>query len=400
MPQVLRPNETKDIEDIIRDAAHGGRTLELAGSGSRRAFGRSASCDAVLDLGAFSGITVFEPEELVLTCGAATSMAEIEAALASSNQQMAFEPPDLGPLWGRPVGEGTLGGALSIGLGGSRRVSAGAPRDHFLGFKAVNGHGEAFAAGGRVVKNVTGFDLPKLMAGAFGMLGAMTEVTIKVLPRAEETKTVAFMGLPEAIGLRGLVDAMSGPFQVTAAAFLPQGLADDARTATLLRLESIPQTVAASTVELRELLAPFGGEFRLLDMGASLPLWKAIGAGAWFADSGAPVWRLSIPPSRAAAVGMALTRAGVGRHYYDWGGAAVWVEGTYGIDLGAAAIRRVVRRVAGHGHATLMRAPTGLDENVDPFEPMAPPLAALTHRVKTQFDPRGVLNPGRMYRGI
>jgi glycolate oxidase FAD binding subunit len=400
MRQVLRPTTSREVEHIIRDAATAGRTLELKGRGSRRPLGRACACDAILDLGAFSGITTFEPEELVLTCGPATPIAEIETILAARNQHMAFEPPELGPLWGLPSGQGSLGGVLSTGLGGSRRITAGAPRDHFLGFKAVNGHGEAFAAGGRVVKNVTGYDLPKLMSGAFGTLAALTEVTIKVLPRAEAVQTVAFMGLSETTGLRALIDALGGSFQVTGAAFLPDGLGDDDRTATLLRLESIAETVAAATSELRQTIAPSGVETRLIDAARSASLWKDISGGAFFKGSGAPVWRLSIPPGSAAAVGRSLRRAGVGRHYYDWGGGAVWVEGSFGIDLGAAAIRRVIRTVAGHGHATLMRAPPGMDEDVDPFEPMAPTLWALTRRVKAQFDPGGILNPGRMYRDI
>jgi glycolate oxidase FAD binding subunit len=399
MGEVRRPASTAELADMVRDAAAAGRSLEVLGTGSRRDFGRPVEADAILELGAFSGVMVYEPEELVLTVGAATPMAEIEALLAANSQQLAFEPPDLGPLWGRPAGQGSMGGMLSVGLGGPRRIVAGGPRDHFLGFKGVNGFGEAFAAGGRVVKNVTGYDLPKLFAGAFGTLGALTEVTVKVLPRPEAVQTLAIAGLDEAVGLRALIEAMGGAYQVTGAAHLPAGLADDARAATLLRLESIPATVAAATEELVALLKPLGGEVRELDAPTSAALWRDIGAGVPFIAGDAPVWRLSIPPASAAATGAALRRAGCGGLYYDWGGGAVWVEGA-GEDGGAAAIRTVLREVAGDGHATLLRGSPALRAAAEPFEPMAPVLAALTARVKSQFDPAGVLNPGRMYRGV
>ena len=391
------PGSVAELSEVIREAADAQRRLELVGEGTRRAFGRPVEADAVLDLTAFAGVTVYEPEELVLTAGAGTPMEEIEALLASKGQQLNFEPPDLGPLWGLPAGQGTIGGMLCVGLGGSRRIVAGGPRDHFLGFKAVNGFGEAFAAGGRVVKNVTGYDLPKLVAGAFGTLAALTEVTVKVLPRPEAVQTLAIVGLQEAAGLRALIDAMAGPYQVTGAAYLPNGLADDARPTTLLRLESIPATVAAATEELIALLAPMGGEVRLLDRPTSATLWSDIGAGAPLIGGEAPVWRLSIPPASATGVGEALRRAGCGPLYYDWGGGAVWVEGPAGEDGGSAAIRRAM---PDGGHATLVRGSAELRARADVFEPMAPALAALAQRVKQQFDPAGVFNPGRMYRGV
>ena len=391
------PGSVAELSEVIREAADAKRRLELVGEGTRRGFGRPAEADAVLDLTAFAGVTVYEPEELVLTAGAATPMDEIEALLASKGQQLNFEPPDLGPLWGLPAGQGTLGGMLCVGLGGSRRIVAGGPRDHFLGFKAVNGFGEAFAAGGRVVKNVTGYDLPKLVAGAFGTLAALTEVTVKVMPRPEAVQTLAVVGLEETAGLRALIEAMGGPYQVTGAAFLPNGLADDPRPAALLRLESIPATVAAATEELIALLAPLGGEVRLLDGPTSAVLWRDVGSGAPLIGGEAPVWRLSIPPPSAAGVGDALRRAGCGALYYDWGGGAVWAEGAQAEDGGAAAIRQAMPT---GGHATLVRGSAQLRAAAEVFEPMAPALAALAQRVKQQFDPVGVFNPGRMYRGV
>jgi glycolate oxidase FAD binding subunit len=389
-----RPSAPEELCELVREALSSGTTFEVVGSGSRLGFGRPIHAQARLDLGAFAGIRVYEPHELVLTVGAATPLDEIEALLANEGQRLAFEPPDLGPLWGLPPGQGTIGGALSVGLGGSGRVTAGAPRDHFLGFKAVSGFGEAFAAGGRVVKNVTGYDLPKLMAGSFGTLGLMTEVTIKVLPRPEATTTLAAVGLGEAAAVRAMGEALSGPFQVTAAAHLPADLSGEAPL-TLFRLESVPPSLAAAT---EALAARLGTE--LVALNEAPLVWNGLGAGKPFAGGDAPVWRLSLPPARAAATAEALRRIGCGRLYFDWAGAALWVEGPNTDDVGAAAIRQVLREVAGDGHATLMRAPVAMRASVDPFEPQAAALAALTARVKSQFDPKALFNPGRMYRGV
>ena len=172
------------------------------GHGSKRAIGRPAQTDLTLDLSALSGITLYEPEELVLSAKAATPLAEIEALVAAKGQQLAFEPMDYATLLGGVAGRGTIGGALAANLSGPRRIKAGAARDHFLGFSAVSGRGETFKSGGRVVKNVTGYDLCKLIAGSWGTLAAMTEVTIKVLPAAETEETLLIRGLEPAPGRR------------------------------------------------------------------------------------------------------------------------------------------------------------------------------------------------------
>ncbi|MGZ9073850.1 MAG: FAD-binding protein, partial [Rhodoplanes sp.] len=193
-----KPRNAKEVEELVRWALGEETSLEIVGHGSKRALGRPAQTDATLDLSALAGVTLYEPEELVLSAKAGTPIAEIEALLESRGQALAFEPMDLGPLLGGALGAGTIGGVLAANLGGPRRIKAGAARDHFLGFSAVSGRGETFKAGGRVVKNVTGYDLSKLMAGSFGTLAAMTDVTVKTLPRAETEATVLVLGLDEA----------------------------------------------------------------------------------------------------------------------------------------------------------------------------------------------------------
>src|SRR4051794_13113973 len=184
MTDTLKPRDDKDVEDAVQWALANERALEIVGHGSKRAIGRPAQTDLTLDLSGLSGVTLYEPEELVLSAKAGTPLAEIEQLVASRGQELAFEPMDYGPVLGRPMSRCTLGGALATNLSGPRRIKAGAASDHFLGVRAVSGRAEAFKAGGRVVKNVTGYDLCKLLAGSWGTLAAMTEVTIKVLPRA------------------------------------------------------------------------------------------------------------------------------------------------------------------------------------------------------------------------
>src|SRR6202790_4657209 len=215
MADSLKPRDAKEVEQTIGWALAEGKTLELIGRGTKRAIGRAAQWDATLDLSGLSGVTLYEPEELVLSAKAGTPLAEIEALAAASQQELAFEPMDYGALLGGEAAAGTIGGAIAANLSGPRRIKAGAARDHFLGFSAVSGRGETFKSGGRVVKNVTGYDLCKLLAGSHGTLAVMTDVTIKTLPRAETEETVALLGLDDAAGGRAMVQAMGSACDVS-----------------------------------------------------------------------------------------------------------------------------------------------------------------------------------------
>ncbi len=407
MGEVLKPADAAEVANRVRAAFDAGQTLEIVGSGARRALGHPVNADAILDLSALAGVTLYEPEELVLTVRPATPMTRIAALLAEGRQHLAFEPPDFGPLWGQAPGGGTIGGAIATGFGGPRRPSAGGPRDHLLGFSAVNGFGEPFAAGGRVVKNVTGFDLSKLMAGAFGTLGVITEMTLKVLPAPEAARTLMLPDLSDAAGLAALRAAFASPVAISAAAHLPAdipgripgGALPTGRAATLIRLEGVVPALAASEQALAAVLGLAGGAFGHIEDEPSRALWRAIG-GAWaFATSAAPVWRVCAPPAGTAGLGAALRLAGATGLYYDWGGGALWVEGPRTPDAGAAAIRAALAALAGEGHATLVRAPAGLDPSVARFQPASPGVGRLTARIRAQFDPKGLFNPGRMGPG-
>lgn len=408
MADRITPRDAKDVEDAVQWALSGSKSLDLVGRGSKRALGRPAQSDATLDLSALVGVTLYEPEELVLSAKAGTPLAEIEEVCAAHGQELAFEPIDYGPLLGASPADGTLGGALAGNLAGPRRIKSGAARDHFLGVTAVSGRGETFKSGGRVVKNVTGYDLCKLLAGSWGTLAAMTDVTIKTLPRAETEASVLVLGLDAAAAARAMAAAVGSSFDVSGAAHLPAEVAvrasDDlpvGRSVTALRLEGVAPSVAHRRRALEELLARFGATAELAET-QSRALWRAVRDVLPFAANGPAgarvLWRISTAPLRGPEAGAVIAQAADAEFVYDWAGGLLWAALAAGEDGGAAVVRRAA--AACGGHATLVRAPAAVRAAVPPFEPQEGALAALTKRVKESFDPNGVLNPGRMWAGI
>ncbi len=412
MTQTLRPETVEQVAEAVQTAIIEGRSLELTGGGSKRAFGRPSEADACLDLSALSGIVLYEPEELVLTAKPGTPLAEIDAVLAQRRQYLAFEPADLACLLdgGGAPGfnvRGTLGGAVACNLGGPRRIKAGAARDHMLGFHAVSGRGEPFKAGGRVVKNVTGFDLSKLIAGSFGTLAALTELTVRALPAPEETRTVVVLGLDDAAGVRAMTTALSGAFDVSGAAHLPadiagasslRALASAGGAATLLRLEGTTPSVSFRAAELARDLGDTG-PLITLDSAESITAWREARDVAYFnAHPDRQIWKLSVPPASGAGVLEQILDTLVGHAFYDWGGGLIWLALAPSDDAAEPIVRGAVQ-LAG-GHATLIRAGAEVRGRVPVFQPQPPALAALTRRVKQGFDPGRVLNPGRMYEGV
>ena len=405
MSEPLRPRDPKQVEEAISWALAQAKTLELIGRGSKRAIGRAAQWDATLDLSALTGVTLYEPEELVLSAKAGTPLHEIEALVAEKRQELAFEPMDYAPLLGGDAGATTIGGVIASNLSGPRRIKSGAARDHFLGFSAVSGRGETFKSGGRVVKNVTGYDLCKLMAGSWGTLAAMTDVTIKTLPKAETEQTLLVIGGDAAAAGKIMAAAMASYGDVSAAAHLPIAIAADvaetasARSAvTALRLEGVAPSVTQRRSVLENLLAPFGA-LASLEEAQSRALWRTIRDVTPFAAKGprggADIWRISTAPARGAEIGRALADKAGAEILYDWAGGLVWAALPRSDDARAPLVHATV--AAAGGHATLIRAPAAVRAKVDVFTPEPTPLAALTQRVRKGFDPQGVLNSGRMW---
>jgi glycolate oxidase FAD binding subunit len=410
MSDVLKSRDAKDVEAAVQWALGGARALEIVGQGSKRAVGRPAQTDLTLDLSGLSGVTLYEPEELVLSARAGTPIAEIEALVAASNQQLAFEPVDYGPVLGGLANRGTLGGVLAANISGPRRIKAGAARDHFLGFAAVSGRGESFKSGGRVVKNVTGYDLCKLMAGSWGTLAALTDVTIKTLPRPETEATVVVLGLDDAAAMRAMAAAMGSSCEVSGAAHLPAGIAGSiplgqavaaGRALTLLRLEGVAPSVAHRKALLLAAMKPFG-EVGAVDDTVSRGLWRAVRdvlpLAASRSGAEAPLWRVSTAPTEGAALARLIARECEAQVMYDWAGGLLWVALAPSDDAGAEIVRRAV--TASGGHATLVRASASVRAAVAVFEPPDAALGALSRRIKESFDPKGVLNPGRLWAGV
>ncbi|MGH6968008.1 MAG: 2-hydroxy-acid oxidase, partial [Stellaceae bacterium] len=314
----------------------------------------------------------------------------IERNLAATRQMLAFEPGDWRALLGSTAARQTLGGIVACNLSGPRRIRQGAARDHFLGVAAISGWGEAFKAGGRVVKNVTGYDLCKLLAGSYGTLAVMTEITVKVLPAPEATRTIVLNGLDDARAVAAMTNGLNSSHEVSGAAHLPK---IDGRPRTLLRVEGPVPSVAARSAALREELKPFGS-VEIIGDGESVELWAAVRDARPLATGGRVVWRVSLAPTGAPAF-LGAVRAALDVDYLlDWGGGLVWLAVQGAEDGGAGPIRAAL---GGRGHATLIRAPAALRAAVPAFEPLLPALAALTARVKDGFDPKRILNRGRLY---
>ncbi len=402
--EILKPTDTAQVEEAVRWALGNDKAFDVVGTGSKRVLGRPSQTEMTLDLSALTGVLMYEPDELILSARAGTSLAEIEKLLHDNNQQLDFEPMDYGPLLGQEAGQGTIGGTLAVNLSGPRRIKAGAARDHFLGATVVTGRGETVKSGGRVVKNVTGYDLCKVLAGSWGTLAAMTEVTVKVLPKPETEATVVVEGLDDAQACAAMAAALGSSCDVSAAAHLPDHVASyfdglpKPEAATVLRLEGVAPSVAHRTDMLIKLMQTFGPAVALGDAD-SKAVWRSVRQVAPFATEAArarPLWRISTAPAQAHRLVDLITPAA--QMFYDWGGGLVWVAMPFENEADPGSIRRAVAEIG--GHATLIRAPAALRASLDVFQPQEPALAALSKRVKDSFDPKGVLNPGRMWAGV
>jgi len=406
----LRVRDAADVEAVVRAAIAGEQPLEIIGHGSKRRIGQPMATNAVLDVSALNAVMSYEPNELIITVQAGAPLADVMSLIDSKNQQFAFEPVDTAALLGTPD-RGTVGGMIGAGLAGPRRIKAGGVRDHLLGAHAVSGFGDSFKTGGKVVKNVTGYDLCKLLAGSWGTLAVMTEVTLKVMPRPESERTLVLRGLDDLTANRAMTTALGSPFDVSGAAHLPAstpragpdgldqlGATDEALT--LLRLEGTAASATHRAAALGRMLASFGAVATLEDA-ASAAAWSTVRDARPFAADGplgtSVVWRIVCPPASGGALGQALARETGGAVFYDWGGGLLWAALPPKADAQAALVRQRVEAVGGHG--TLLRASDELRQKVDVFHPQAGGVAALGERVRASFDPKGMLNRGRLTRG-
>ncbi|HUF86218.1 MAG TPA: glycolate oxidase subunit GlcE [Thermohalobaculum sp.] len=387
----LAPGTETELAEAVATAAAAKTPLEIRGGGSRLAIGRPVQAEATLATRGLDGITLYEPGALTLVVQAGTRLAQVEETLAAEGQRLPFEPMDHRFLLGTE-GEPTVGGMVATAASGPRRVQAGACRDAMLGVRFVNGRGEVIRNGGRVMKNVTGYDLVKLMAGSHGTLGVLTEVAFKVLPAPERALTLVIEGLEDARAVEAMACAMTSPFEVTGAAHLPPE-SDGVAARTLLRIEGMAGQADYRAEQVAQRLAGFGPAERL-EGAEHEAVWLGIRDVRQFAGRPGAVWRLALKPSDAPKAVAAVRAALDCEALYDWAGGRVWVLTRDAGDAGAAAIRAQTARLG--GHATLIRASAATRAAVEVFEPEPEAVARFSRGLRARFDPAGILNPGRM----
>ncbi len=403
MSERYAPTNADQVRELIAWAVDEQTPLEIVGRASLRSLGNPMAELPTLDLSALSGVGLYEPGELVLTAAPATPIAEIESLLADNQQRLAFEPMDMGLVLGGPADAGSLGGVICCNLAGPRRISAGAARDHILGVKGVSGRGENFKSGGRVVKNVTGYDMSKLVTGAYGTLGALTEITVKVLPIPEKAWTVLVFGLDDATAIKALAQAAGSHHEVSGLAHLPQAaaarsgvkyVAGAGAAVTAVRLEGPGPSVEYRARALTEELKSFG-EIEELHSQNSAGLWREIRDVRLIAETDV-LWRLSVAPSHGPLVVADIRQrlGGAVEVTYDWQGGLIWLALGDSPDAGEQAVRGAVDAVG--GHAMLIRASAAARQAVPAFHPQSATLTALSARVREALDPHGLFNPGRM----
>ena len=397
---VIEIRDVHDLAEALREAsANGkdGRTCGITGAGSKKKLGRHAPATQRLSMHKLTGVTLYEPEELVLSARAGTPLREIERLLETHRQQLAFEPMDYGSIYGAPARTATIGGTIAVNASGPRRIKAGAARDHLLGFHAVTGRGDIVKSGGRVMKNVTGFDLSKLVCGSYGTLAALTEVTLKVLPKPETELSLLILGLDEATSLALLRRAAGTPFEVSGFAMAPGGTIPGVDVnAAALRIEGPKISVSARRDALLESIVDPSTRVMNLQDAHSQSFWTTIRDAEPVARPAGHIWRLSVAPSNAFDVVESIRKNGapLRAHFYDWAGGLIWLALAPTPNASAPAVRGAVDAVG--GHATLVRAEEDVRARIDVFHPQPPALAALTQRVKDAFDPAHVLERGRM----
>jgi glycolate oxidase FAD binding subunit len=370
---MLSPATETELSEIVAGAKG---PLRVVGGGTRP-IGRPIAGE-VLTVAALSGIELYEPGALTIVARAGTPLAEVEAALAAEGQRLPFEPMDHRALLGTG-GEPTIGGVVAANVAGPRRIQAGAARDSLIGVRFVDGSGTIVKNGGRVMKNVTGYDLVKLMAGSWGTLGVLSEVAFKVLPAPEAAASLSLEGLSPLQAVEAMATALGSPFEVSGAAHLP------GEGRTMLRFEGFAASVAYRAGRLSELMAPFGAVTVEEDGARVAEIWRGIRDVSGFAGRAGDVWRISVTPSDGPEI---AARTG-GEAMFDWGGGLIWALVPEGTDLRA-------RLGAFAGHATLIRASEETRARIAPFQPEPAPLAKLSRGLREKFDPRGVLNPGLM----
>ena len=407
----MKPTSHREVLDILKWANSEQKPLTIFGHGTKVNLGKITDTKNILHLSAISGIEMYDPSELVITVKAGTLVSEVANTLDQNNQYLSFEPPDFGLLLDATQNSGTIGGLISCNLSGPRRIKSGAARDHFLGFVGISGRGEEFKSGGKVVKNVTGFDLSKLIAGSFGTLGVMTEITLRALPKPEKTRTLIIQWPTNTSfgesSINSMVDAMCSVNEISGAAFLPSKASRFSKIdlvsspncdITAIRIEGSLLSVSHRSNTLKNLLKKYGIIEELHSKNSAI-LWQEIRDVSLIEkETKDLLWKISCPPSRSPEIMLNILKECKGDAIYDWGGGLIWFKTKADNKNYGQVIRTTLSSIG--GHAILFTAPTEIRKKIEVFHPQPDQLKALTRRIKDGFDPLKILNPNRMYQGI
>jgi glycolate oxidase FAD binding subunit len=395
---LIMPVSVDELVDAVKSALATGKAIKVQGSGTKNGIGNDVDASVQISTSNLNGVSEYIHSELVMTAKSGTPVSHVQKELAKNNQMLAFEPADYSNLLGSK-GEQTIGGVFATNMSGSRRLSIGAARDALLGVKFVNGKGELIKSGGKVMKNVTGLDLVKLLAGSWGTLGIMSEVTFKVLPRPEAMKTILIKGLSDKDATKAMALAMAQSTEVSSAAHLPRSVSgaflDGAysnQSITALRLEGLQESVNDREKRLIKALFEYS-DLTVIEAEQSATLWQEIADVKPFCGTNSIVWKVSVAPSQGHNLVAKLAQKTDVDAFYDWQGGLIWLS--INSEHHAADIRQIIKEVGG-GHATLIRADDDVRSQVDVFEPQSLPVAALSARIKAQIDPKNIFNPGRM----
>lgn len=390
MSDRITPESEEALGEAVKSAVATRKSLEIKGGGTKQGFGHPVKADRLISTSAISGISIYEPEALTLVVKAGTPLLEVKKVLDAENQHLPFEPADYRKLLATQ-GEATIGGVVACGVSGPRRIQAGAVRDSLIGVRFVDGSGTVLKNGGRVMKNVTGYDLVKLLCGSHGTLGVLTELSFKLLPAPETSASILLHGLDDKPAIAALSAALTSPYDISGAAHLPAH--DDGTPVTAIRIEGFETSVEYRARQLSQLLKEFGSP-EIAEASASEPLWLRIRDVEDLANKEGAVWRISVKPADGPEIVAGLEQSGEARAVYDWGGGLVWLLVPQGDDCRAAEIRTAVAKFG--GHATLLRADEASRRKIAVFHPQDPAVATISANLRNRFDPAGILNPGRM----
>ena len=406
------PQNEIEVSNFIKKFYKSNVPIELIGSGSKRKIGKPLQCSKTLSLTKLNGIIEYLPEELYIKVKACTSIQQIEEELKKNKQQLAFEPIDFGYLFNGKSNYGTAAGQVACNISGSRRFKVGSVRDHVLGFRGVNGKGEIIKSGGNVVKNVTGYDLSKLVCGSYGTLIALTEITFKVLPAPEASKTLIIHDKKIEPATFLLEQAISSSNDISGAAFFPiepkvPGCVmniektfklNDLKyggSLTAIRIEGSKKSINLRIQNLIDELKIVNFDISILDTYQSEIFWNKVKSLEFFSSSKNNILRIVIPPSECVQLVYQLSNKF--KYYLDWGGALMWMEAFELSEEMFESIRKKVVKLG--GYVVMIKNSDYLPYVEDVFTTNRDRFN-ISQNIKKSFDPKRILNPGKMYTGI